>query len=239
MHYSSKLRMKWFVDNYVSKINKDKIKVLDVGSYDVNGSYKDIFSDKKYEYIGMDMEAGPNVDLVFKNPYNWSEIETGSFDVIISGQTFEHTEFFWVTMGEMARALKKDGLLCIIAPNIWPEHRYPVDCYRFFSDGMIALARYVSMETLHAHTDAAPKSVKWSAGDWYHGRLTETMLVAKKPYEGETKYVDLKTYKCITSDQESLRDGLIPHKEKKESLREFFRAILPKGIRTLIRKTIK
>jgi hypothetical protein len=43
--------MKWFVDNYVSQIEKDNIKVLDVGSYDVNGNYKQFFMDEKYHYI--------------------------------------------------------------------------------------------------------------------------------------------------------------------------------------------
>jgi hypothetical protein len=33
MHNSSMLRMKWFVDNYASKMKGTKIKVLDVGSY--------------------------------------------------------------------------------------------------------------------------------------------------------------------------------------------------------------
>lgn len=51
MHKSSLLRMKWFVDNYVSQIEKDNIKVLDVGSYDVNGNYKQFFMDEKYHYI--------------------------------------------------------------------------------------------------------------------------------------------------------------------------------------------
>ena len=36
MHVSSILRMRWFVENYASKINKSEVKVLDVGSYDVN-----------------------------------------------------------------------------------------------------------------------------------------------------------------------------------------------------------
>lgn len=78
------------------------------------------------------MEEGPNVDVVLKNPYDWDAIESDSFDLVISGQAFEHIEFFWKTMEEMTRVLKKDGLLCLIAPNGFGEHRYPVDCYRFF-----------------------------------------------------------------------------------------------------------
>lgn len=211
MHKSSMLRMKWFVNNYALKINKEKIKVLDVGSYDINGSYKQLFSNKKFEYLGLDMEEGPNVDITLKNPYNWSEIETDSFDILISGQTFEHTEFFWITLSEMARVLKKDGLLCLIAPNQASEHRHPVDCYRFFSDGMIALARYVSLEPLHAHTNCAPVS---NQSHWYSETNADTVLVAKKPYHGNPKYINLKTYKCIPPNQENFRTVLLPYKRK-------------------------
>ncbi len=68
MHKSSILRMQWFVDNYASKITKDKVRVLDVGSYDVNGSYRHLFDKSKYHYTGLDMEEGPNVDIVLNNP---------------------------------------------------------------------------------------------------------------------------------------------------------------------------
>jgi hypothetical protein len=37
MHTSSMLRMKWFVETYASQVKNDNIKVLDVGSYSVNG----------------------------------------------------------------------------------------------------------------------------------------------------------------------------------------------------------
>jgi SAM-dependent methyltransferase len=204
--------MKWFVDNYASKIIKDKIRVLDVGSFDVNGSYRNIFADKKYEYIGLDMEKGPNVDIVLKNPYNWDEIETDSFDVIISGQAFEHIEFFWITMSEIVRVLKKNGLLCIIAPNGFKEHRHPVDCYRFFSDGMVALAKYVSMEPLHADTNCAPET---NFANWYSKKHADSFLIAKKPYSGLPKYVNPKKYQCAPSDQETLRTGLVPFNWKK------------------------
>ena len=48
--------MKWFVDEYASQMSGAKIKVLDVGSYNVNGTYKDLFASERYEYVGMDME---------------------------------------------------------------------------------------------------------------------------------------------------------------------------------------
>ena len=76
--------MQWFVDNYIDKLNiNNKLKVLDVGSYDVNGSYRHLFSDEYFKYYGLDMEAGPNVDLVLNNPYQWNELGTDSFDIVI------------------------------------------------------------------------------------------------------------------------------------------------------------
>lgn len=66
MHRSSYLRMEYLVRYYERYFKKDKetVKVLDIGSYDVNGTYKDIFCDSCYHYTGMDMAEGSNVDIV-------------------------------------------------------------------------------------------------------------------------------------------------------------------------------
>lgn len=146
--------MQWFVQNHLR--NGEKYRVLDVGSYGVNGTYKEIFASQPFEYVGLDMQAGPNVDIVPANPYIWKEIASDSFDVVISGQAFEHIEFFWLTMKEIARVVRPGGLICIIAPRGFGFHRYPVDCYRFDVDGMVALARYCNLKPLHASTNRAP-----------------------------------------------------------------------------------
>lgn len=236
MHHNSKLRMEWVEEKYFSEIKKNNIKILDVGSYNVTGSYKDIFADKKYTYIGLDMEKGPNVDIVLKNPYDWSEIETESYDVVISGQAFEHIEFFWITMAEMARVLKKDGLLCIIAPNGFMEHRYPVDCYRFFSDGMVALARYVNFDVLHSDTNCAPSL---NDKDWYSKTCADSMLVARKPYSGQTMYVDTKKYNCMPPNQEVLRNGLFQYRTSGRKVKDFLKKALPAKAYVLVEEIIK
>lgn len=215
MHPSSYLRMRWFVESYADKLTNKKVRVLDVGSYDFNGSYRDLFRGDKYEYTGLDMEKGPNVDIVLKNPYDWSAIEADSFDIVISGQAFEHVEFFWKTMEEMTRVLKKNGLLCLIAPNGFAEHRYPVDCYRFFADGMVALARYVGLEPFHAHTNCAPSG----GGDhWYSENCADSMLIARKNFEGVARHPDFASYQCIPPDQVNLRGALVPPQKSQDGL---------------------
>lgn len=206
MHESSMLRMEWFVKNYVP-VQEHKLKVLDVGSYNVNGTYRVYFPDTRFDYVGLDMAAGPNVDIVPANPYSWKEIDDNCYDIVISGQVLEHAEFFWVTVSEMTRVLKKDGLLCIIVPNGFGEHRYPVDCWRFFTDGMIALARYVNLQVLHAHTNCAPTKEDTR---WLYPNCGDAMLVASKPYSGKANLVNLEEYKCVPADLSAARGGLVP-----------------------------
>ena len=204
--------MRWFVDNYAARVNERPVRVLDVGSYDVNGSYRHLYAKPDYEYMGLDVEAGPNVDIIVARPYEWSELETDAFDIVISGQALEHIEFFWVTMSEMTRVLKKGGLLCLIAPLSQGQHRYPVDCYRLLTDGMVALSRYLTLELLHAHDDCAPSANDMS---WHDGNIIDSMLIAKKPYTGEPRIVDLSTYNCEPEDQAAIRDELVPARPRR------------------------
>lgn len=140
------------------------IAVADLGSYDVNGSYRPIFSCPTWRYTGVDLSPGPNVDCVLKSPYRLP-FRTGSVDVFVSGQAFEHIEFFWLTWLEMVRALKPGGLIFLVAPSRGPEHRYPVDCWRFYPDGFGALAKYAALDLLEVATDweadQAPDSADW------------------------------------------------------------------------------
>ena len=87
MHQSSYNIMTQFHNLVQKRFPDRKIKVLDVGSYGVNGTYKEIFSDEnRFSYTGLDLQSGPNVDYVPKAPYAWPDLEDGSFDVIISGR---------------------------------------------------------------------------------------------------------------------------------------------------------
>jgi hypothetical protein len=64
--------MQRMISQNIKKISNDKIlKVIELGSYTESGhdSYKSLFQNIKTEYTGVDMRAGPNVDLVMTDPY--------------------------------------------------------------------------------------------------------------------------------------------------------------------------
>ncbi|RPH48094.1 MAG: methyltransferase domain-containing protein [Desulfobacteraceae bacterium] len=150
--------------------------ILDLGSLDVNGSYRGYFESPSWTYRGIDMAAGRNVDIVLQDLYSWREIKSASADVMISGQAFEHIEFFWLTMLEIARVLKPDGLCCLIAPSGGPEHRYPVDCWRFYHDGFAALARFASLKVLEIYSQNGTTGYDDGSDIWQ-----DIVLVCRKP----------------------------------------------------------
>ncbi len=176
MHQSSYDKMTAFKEKYLDALKDERLLILDLGSLDVNGSYKKIFNRPSWRYLGLDMTPGGNVDIVLKTPYRWKEISSNSADVVISGQAFEHIEFFWISMLEIARVLKPGGLCCIIAPSSGYEHRYPVDCWRFYPDGFSALARFARLKVLEVST-------QWKPDDRYDARSNvwrDTVLVCRK-----------------------------------------------------------
>jgi SAM-dependent methyltransferase len=91
--------------------------------------------------------------------------------VFISGQAFEHTEYLWLTMMEVERVLKPTGLACIITPSAGPEHRYPVDCWRIYPDGMRALAKFAGLETIDVLTEWNPQDYADDSYNWKDSRL--------------------------------------------------------------------
>ncbi len=175
MHQSSLDKMENFRKNYLENRQEEQLTILDMGSLDVNGSYKNIFKSSSWNYIGVDMSAGENVDIVIDNPYHWKQIKTESVDVLISGQAFEHVEFFWLTILEIARVLKSEGLCCIIAPSNGFEHKYPVDCWRFYPDGLSALARFANLEILEVFTQWENLGYSDCSDTWH-----DSVLIAKK-----------------------------------------------------------
>jgi SAM-dependent methyltransferase len=160
MHQSSLEHIQNLVRQHLDR--KASLTVMDIGSYDVNGSYKQFFDAPGWIYTGVDLAAGPNVDVVLSSPYRLP-FQSHSVDVIVSGQAFEHIEFFWLTWLEMTRVLKPGGLIFLVAPSRGPEHRYPQDCWRFYPDGYRALASFGGLELVSANTDWEPHADEFSA----------------------------------------------------------------------------
>lgn len=190
--------MQSFKDKYLADKRSGKSLVLDLGSQNIGGCYKPIFDGEDWDYAGVDLAPGDNVDMVLRNPYQWEEIQSNSVDVLISGQTLEHAEYFWLTIMEIARVLKPGGLCCLIAPSDGYEHRYPVDCWRFYPDGMRAMANFARLQVLDAYTQWEDEEYADGSNVWH-----DSVLIASKPLEepaatSEVTQFDLRHSEILT-----------------------------------------
>lgn len=148
MHESSMKNMKAFIKEHL----KGTGVVLDVGSLDICGSYRQLFDG--WNYIGADIGGGNNVDLVLTGPYLWWTFSNECIDVVISGQFFEHIEFPEMTMAEIARVLKIGGLCCIISPSGGdPEY----GLRKFKVKDFEKLATDAGLKVLSCHIDRNPE----------------------------------------------------------------------------------
>ncbi len=92
-----------------------KMKVLEIGSYDVNGGIRSLFPGSKF--VGIDRAAGPGVDFVVEA----RNFHTRSpFDMVISTEAAEHTPNPSEIVRCAERCLRRGGmfiLTCAAAPR--------------------------------------------------------------------------------------------------------------------------
>lgn len=167
MHFSAYDKACVFRAAYLADCENIPLTVLDVGSAMVDGqnlANRAAMANDAWRMIGLEIEPGLNVDVVVADPYDWSEIASGSVDVVTCSEVFEHAEYFWITILEIARVLKPNGLAFITSPGGGPRHRFPVDCWRFYDDAFPALARYAGLNLLEAQVQWVPayrKGIQW------------------------------------------------------------------------------
>lgn len=77
-----------------SLANKD-LKVLELGSFNINGGVRDFIEPWCQEYVGLDLQAGPGVDVVMSSH---EYIRPNYFDFIVTTETFEHNEHWKDTL---------------------------------------------------------------------------------------------------------------------------------------------
>jgi SAM-dependent methyltransferase len=94
-------------------------RVLEVGSLNINGSVRQHFSGG--QYIGIDIGAGPDVDVVCQGQDY--DAPDGSFDVVISCECLEHNPFWRETFANMLRLCRPGGLVIMTCASTGrPEH---------------------------------------------------------------------------------------------------------------------
>ena len=109
MAHAHQLKFVELTSNFFNFNNDPNLKVLEIGSYIVNGTIRSYFSGS--QYIGVDLIQGPGVDIVS----NGEDINLPDeyFDVAISCECFEHNPHWVRSFQNMYKKIKKDGILIV------------------------------------------------------------------------------------------------------------------------------
>lgn len=123
----------WADERLLRKTIKKELKgkILDVGCG--RGRLRKIINQGS-EYIGIDSQAGKNVDVV--GDVHALPFADGLFDGVICTAVLEHVADETVVLREILRVLKKGGKLILTIPFIHHYHRDPEDYRRLSHVGL-------------------------------------------------------------------------------------------------------
>lgn len=103
--------------------------VLEVGSYNVNGSAREAL--KHASWFGTDLRSGPCVDFVC-DAIDLPRYFNRCFDAVVCVETLEHCADWRRTLLAMTSCVRASGMVLLTTPAPgFPRHDYPNDYWRF------------------------------------------------------------------------------------------------------------
>lgn len=113
-------------------------KVLEIGSYDVNGSLRPIIESwNPQSYIGIDIVKGPGVDVLCKAENLAGRFGDEAFDLVIATELLEHVLDWKEAVANIKLICKENGLILITTRSRGFEyHGYPYDFWRYDTNDM-------------------------------------------------------------------------------------------------------
>lgn len=150
-------------------------KVIEVGSYNVNGSLRQIVEPMgPTSYIGVDIATGPGVDEVCSVYDLVARFGPESFDVVISTELYEHVRDWRAATSQLKRILRPGGVILMSTRSHgFPYHGYPYDFWRFEPEDMHQI--FSDMEGVRVDRDS------WKPG---------VFMAARKPLKFHERVLD-------------------------------------------------
>ncbi len=96
---------------HVAKLgDQPRLRVVEIGSYDMNGSPREVFAPVARSYVGVDHRPGPGVDIVsLAHAYTPAQ----PFDLAVCCQMLEHDPFWTLTLVHLAWLVREGGIVIV------------------------------------------------------------------------------------------------------------------------------
>src|SRR5918998_1346463 len=130
MHTNSRLLFEKYARDYF----RSGMRVLEIGPDTFPSTYQLIVDDRSIIWDTLDLYKRPQLTFSALSEYSFP-IPENRYDIVLSGQVFEHVRRVWVWMRELVRVCKVGGVVITINPVSWPYHEAPIDCWRAFPEG--------------------------------------------------------------------------------------------------------
>jgi SAM-dependent methyltransferase len=134
MHKNSML----LFSKYARQYFRPGMRVLEIGPDGVPSTYQAAVGRDSIRWDTLDMRDDPSLTYHALSEYEFP-VESGSYDIVVSGQVIEHVRQVWTWVQELARVCKAGGFVVTVNPVSWPYHEAPIDCWRIFPEGMRTL----------------------------------------------------------------------------------------------------
>jgi 2-polyprenyl-3-methyl-5-hydroxy-6-metoxy-1,4-benzoquinol methylase len=138
-------------------------RVIEIGSYDVNGSLRPyVMSMKPAEYVGVDIAKGYGVDVVCSAEHLRERFGDERFDVVISTEMIEHVRDWRKVISNMKNLCRPGGIVLITTRSYGFEyHGWPYDFWRFEVSDMEEV--FSDFRMVHIESDSMDPGVFISA----------------------------------------------------------------------------
>jgi Methyltransferase domain len=146
-----------FVERTLTAEHVTGRRVLEVGSYDVNGSVRPYIETlQPAEYLGVDAAPGPRVDEVVDCEQLSTQVGYAAWDVVVTTEMLEHVRDWRSCMLQLLYATKLGGLLLVTTRSPgFPYHPHPEDHWRYTKAHMHSILAALQLEAISVEDDKA------------------------------------------------------------------------------------
>ncbi len=146
-----------YVKTVIERYPQAGKRVLEIGSYDVNGNVRDLFADAA-SYLGIDKRPGPNVDVqidIHTKGGHWTK-----FDTVLCLEMLEHDTHPYDTLETAWSVLDYGGRVIVTTRGIgYGLHDTPEDYWRFTEYGLRLLMDDAGFQDIEVSDHTESKGV--------------------------------------------------------------------------------
>jgi SAM-dependent methyltransferase len=200
-------------------------RVIEVGSYDVNGSLRYIVELlEPAAYIGVDVVKGPGVDVVCSAGNLVQEFGRESFELVLSTCTLEHIREWKEAISNMKNICRANGTILIIVPSHWPFHEFPHDFWRYGKEDIRNI--FSDCDILALDEDPQPPSL-------VYGKIRKPNGFTERELSGYPLYSVIADKRIGEIHEKDLNDFYF----RRLPLRDKIRDIVSRKARTILPKS--